>query len=183
MAQANKRAEEILEVARQNSDEGELDVDSVQINLQEDERIRLSEAMTEYNELKSSYKEEILDRIFEEALRRVKKFVDSDDYPKELRSLIIEAGITLGGGELTVEVKQDDIDLLKYGLLNESDGKIKEVTDKMTIIKSSHIPINTIGGVRVINPETKAIVDNTFEGRLRRIKEQKRSEIENMVFG
>jgi len=113
--QASKRADEVMEAAKQESSYDEnVDRSRIKDSHQATDRERVSEAMSEYTSLLSSYKAEIMDSIYQETLRRVKIHVDSDEYLPTLEGLIVEAGIALGGREITVWVNQEDAGALEH---------------------------------------------------------------------
>jgi vacuolar-type H+-ATPase subunit E/Vma4 len=184
ITQATKRADEILEAAKQESIH-EDDVDKIRLstNHQDVDRQRVSEAISEYTVLLSSYKIEIMDSIYKEALRRVKMHVDSNEYMTTLEGLIVEAGIALGGGDLNLWVNKEDGERVGVKLLARASAEITSVTGKETKLTLNPESLETLGGVKLAQAESKATVDNTFEGRLRRLREQKQSELESMVFG
>ncbi|MFH2111001.1 MAG: V-type ATP synthase subunit E [Candidatus Bathyarchaeota archaeon] len=184
ITQATKRADEVLEAARQESSyEEDVDRSHIRDSHQATDRERVSETMSEYTALLSSYKSEILDSIYQETLRRVKMHVDSEEYLSTMEGLIVEAGIALGGGELTVWVNQEDSERASSELLARASAEVTKVTGKAARLILSQEPLEAVGGARLVQAESKATVDNTFEGRLKRLKEQRESELENMVFG
>jgi len=184
ITQAAKRADEVLEAAKQESSyEEDVDRRRIKDGHQATDQERVSEAMSEYTALMSSYKSEIMDNIYQETLRRVKVHVDSVEYSFTLEGLIVEAGIALGGGELTVWVNQEDAGKAGGQLLARASAEVSKVAGKETRLTLNKEPLETVGGARLVQAESKATVDNTFEGRLKRLKEQKESELENMVFG
>lgn len=184
ITQAAKRADEVLEVARQESSyEEDVDRSRIRDSHQATDRERVSETMSEYTALLSSYKSEILGSIYQETLRRVKMHVDSEEYLSTLEGLIMEAGIALGGGELTVRVSQEDSVRASSELLARASAEVTKVTGKETRLTLNREPLEALGGARLAQAESKAMVDNTFVGRLKRLKEQRESELENMVFG
>lgn len=184
ITQAAKRADEVLEVARQESSyEEDVDRSRIRDSHQATDRERVSETMSEYTALLSSYKSEILESIYQETLRRVKIHVDSEEYLSTLEGFIMEAGIALGGGELTVWVRQEDSERASSELLARASAEVTKVTGKETRLTLNREPLEALGGAKLAQAESKATVDNTFVGRLKRLKEQRESELENMVFG
>ena len=182
--QASKRADEILEAAKQESSYDEnVDRSRIRDSHQATDRERVREAMSEYTALLSSYKAEIMDSIYQETQRRIKIHVDSDEYLPTVEGLIVEAGIALGGGEITVWVNQEDAGRASGELLAMASAEVTKVTGKETRLTLSHEHLDAVGGARLVQTESKAAVDNTFQGRLKRLREQKQSELEKMVFG
>ncbi len=182
--QASKRADEILEAAKQESSYDEnVDRSRIRDSHQATDRERVSEAMSEYSALLSSYKAEIMDSIYQETLRRIKIHVDSDEYLPTVEGLIVEAGIALGGGEITIWVNQEDAGRASGELLAMASAEVTKVTGKETRLTLSPEHLEAVGGARLVLTESKAAVDNTFQGRLKRLREQKQSELEKMVFG
>lgn len=184
MAQVSKRADEILEAAKQESSyDAEVDRKRIRDGYQSTDRERVSEAMSEYSSLLSSYKAEIMESIYQETLRRIKVHVDSPEYLSTLEGLAVEAGIALGGGEIAVMVNQEDAGRVSGELLERASAEVAKVTGKETRLTLSPEHIEAVGGARLVQAESKAAVDNTFEGRLKRLREQRQSELEKMVFG
>lgn len=182
--QAKNRANEILEETEQNVRfDKEVDKSQIKENQKINNIDRVSERVFEHSSMLSSYKDEILEKIYQEALRRVKTHVESEEYLSTLSGLIAEAGIALGGGSIVVRLNEEDAKKIEGKLLETAQAKIENATGNETKLVLSLEPLDTIGGVRLVHEESRAIIDNTFEGRLKRLVEQNQSKIESMMFG
>ena len=122
-------------------------------------------------------KEKYIQQTFEIALNDLKKLSDSSDYPRILSSLIVDAGIGLGGGDLMAKVREVDLALIKPDdLADEITSKIGTNTNLELVVAVG----SPIGGAIVQQGSTW--VDNTFESIFERKKRDIRTEVARILF-
>ncbi len=125
-------------------------------------------------------KEEEITKTFTSAKEELKKFVSKPAYTKVLSSLIVEAGIAIGGGNLLVKARKADKAKLK-----ELANLAKEVTKKSgtkSSLKLATETINSIGGVIVHLDDESITIDNTFEARLEQKYRSIRTDVAKSLF-
>jgi vacuolar-type H+-ATPase subunit E/Vma4 len=150
--------------------------------IEESKRKRMAEEKTEHLRRLQSYKTEIIDSVFDKALQRLKEYSETKQYKKSLKKLIIEAGISIGGGDLMVSVNDRDQKNVSKRFLTQTAKKIEEKTNTKTHLQLAKEPLNSLGGAVISKAKESATVDNTFEERLNRKKKQISGELENILF-
>jgi V/A-type H+-transporting ATPase subunit E len=121
-------------------------------------------------------KEEQLNSVFEEAVARLKKFVDSKGYSSYLLSFVEEAAKNIESNKLVIYVNSKDQKLLKT---NQLEDLSKKLDKKLTLSKET---IECTGGCIVKTQDGKLSHDNTFENRLQVLKPNIRVKLEKMLF-
>lgn len=142
----------------------------------------ISEAKMNSKRMKLEAREEIIEESFKKAREQLKKMVaDSDvDYVASLKKIIIEASTEIGGGELILCLKEEDVATIK----KEIKSLEKEVTDKTgqkTTLKIGE-NITAIGGAIVKTENGEIEVNNTIDARMLRFKKALRSEVAKVLF-
>ncbi|MFX0209757.1 MAG: V-type ATP synthase subunit E [Candidatus Hodarchaeota archaeon] len=138
----------------------------------------LATASLELKLIMAEKKEEILDSIFQNALDTITRLSESSDYVSILERVIIEGAIALNGGELEVFVRAEDISKINSDKLAQMVAK-EGVTANFKI---NQIDRDSIGGALIFK-EGKIWVDNTFEARLERRREDIRTSVAEVLFG
>jgi len=122
-------------------------------------------------------KEEIINEVFDEALKRLQRYTLTEDYMNCLFRLILEASGQIRSDTLIIRLNERDSKIL-------TEEKINEFSRRMGIklIKSEET-VDCIGGVIVMTPDERIVVDNTFENRLRLLKDSLRVRVAEILFG
>lgn len=127
-----------------------------------------------------SEKERLVTSVLDEVKTRLKALSKSKKYILILETIIVDAGIVLGGGELEVLLNKRDSTLpLKLSMLAKT---IAEKTGTKTQLKLSKQKIETLGGAVVKTLDGRIIVDNTFEAILKRREKELRFKIARILF-
>ncbi len=92
---------------------------------------------------------------------------DEARYLETLRGLVGRAALQIEQTALTVRANLHDLKLLKAHWTD-----IEQAVPAGTALKLDEEPIETLGGVLVISDDARIRVDNTFEGRLARLRER-----------
>ncbi|MEX2739468.1 MAG: V-type ATP synthase subunit E [Candidatus Wukongarchaeota archaeon] len=137
-------------------------------------KIRLAEKMRKLKAM-----EEHIDKAFEETLESLRELARTSDYKEILANFIVEGGIGLGGGELKVMARKEDIKDINAGQLAEV---IAKETGNETTVSLSEANVNCAGGVIVQLKDGSIIIDNTFEARLERDRRDLRVKIAKILF-
>ncbi len=142
----------------------------------------ISEAKMNSRRMELEAREEVIEETFQKAEEKLKKIASSKspEYIESLKEIITEAAIEIGGGELVVLLKKDDVAKIKDSIKSIAN----DVTEKISVKTSLEIGdnINTIGGAIVKTKNGEIEVNNTIESRLSRFKKTMRSEVAKVLF-
>jgi len=156
-AEAKSKSDEIL---NQGKKEAEL----------EKQRI-LANAKLQAKKIKLDVKEKIIEKSFSLAEEKLKELVSSEEYEKILKDLIREAISTLGREDLEVLCRKEDEKI------------VKKIIKDLSGVELAKDNISTIGGVIVRSKDRQVQVDNTFEARLTRMRDDLRIKVAKILFG
>ena len=117
-------------------------------------------------------REAVIDEIFESAKEELASFTKSKDYKPFLTSLVKTSAISLGGGDLNVEVRSEDKTKLTAEVLKSTATAVSKETGEKTTIKVSSSNLKALGGLKVVRADNKLFADNTFEKILERSNEE-----------
>ena len=174
---AEAKAKEILKDAKTEA-EKRRNSRLVEAKQKSEQEYRKTESLTaiEIRNISLRAKEEQLNSIFDEAVGRLKKFVDSKHYSDCLLAFVAEAAKNIESDKLVVYVNSKDKKLLKKDTLEDLSKKLeKELT-----LSEEHL--DCMGGCIVKTPDGTLSNDNTFENRLQVLKPNIRIELEKMLF-
>lgn len=121
-------------------------------------------------------KEKYINDVFDQALKFLKKFVESENYSSWLLASVEKAVKNFDSDQPVVYVNSNDHKFLKNGNLNQLSKKVK----KKLIIATENL--DTIGGFMIQTPDGKKSHNNTFENRLQSIKSDLRNKIAKILF-
>lgn len=141
----------------------------------------ISEAKMNSRRLELEAREEIIETAFNKANEELKDIASSSDnkYISSLSRMIKEAATEIGGGDLIVQVKEED--KAKITNLNSIASEIQSETEKNTNLTLGE-SINTIGGAVLKTKNGEIEVNNTIEARILRFKKNLRSEVAKTLF-
>lgn len=180
VSKAREKAQKILDEAKEEAKkEAEEIINKKKAEAESQARRILSEAKLEARLKILNAKEQLISEVFEEAIKRLKEFSQSTQYKTALENLIKDAAMIIGGGELEILFPENtnvDLDLTRIS------SEVEKQTRKSTSFTISKDRIKSIGGVIVRSKDQLLTVDNTFEARLERLREQLRVNIANLLF-
>lgn len=183
LKEANQKAEEIKSEARREADaksdkiieEGKREAKSIVKKI-------LSNARMKARRKKLEFKDEMCQRVFEEAKDKLLELKENQEKYKEiLKKLIKEGGLAVGGGDLEVLVSKSE-DLLTQELIEEIGREISEETGKDTQLTLKKELKGKTGGAIVRRSDGSMQSDNTFEARLERMRDSLRTEVTKILF-
>ena len=114
--------------------------------------------------------EELVNSIMDESVEKIKEMKNTEKYERALEHLIRGAVEAVGGEKFKISCSTEDRE--KVSRISARIGRELGVE-----ISLEPEPINTVGGVKVKNEDGSAVLDNTVEARLERM----RSEIRVMI--
>lgn len=165
---AEKEKEKILEAANKQS----------QMRYQQ----IISEAKMNARRMELEAREEIIEEAFSKAEEKLAEIASSDStqYIESLKKIIKEAAIEIGGGDLLVMLKEEDIPKIKDSISSLEDSVTSETGNTTKLEIGDTIP--HIGGAILKTRNGEIEVNNTIEARMLRFKKNLRSEVANVLF-
>jgi V/A-type H+-transporting ATPase subunit E len=127
-------------------------------------------------------REEIIESAFKRAEEELKTIASTDnkEYKESLKKAIEEASIEIGGGDLVLSLKEEDIAKIKDAI-PAIEKEIEKSTGTKTTLEIGE-NISTIGGAVVKTKNGEIEVNNTIEARMLRFKKVLRSEVAKVLF-
>ena len=161
----------------------------------------ISEAKMNARRAELGAKEEVIEEAFSKATEDLTNMANTNDseYVDALVEMIKEAAVEIGGGDLIVLLKQEDIPkvqdklesivgLIKALIKREKPSDLSAIatevsleTDVETTLEIGE-PIDTIGGAILRTRNGEIQVNNTIESRMLRFKKSLRSEVAKTLF-
>ena len=215
MSEAQSKADENIQeaqakaetIVQQGEKKAEATKNQISLNGQKQADMRyqqiISEAKMNARRSELEAKEEVIEAAFNKATEELTQIASTDDekYINSLIAMIKEAATEIGGGNLIIQLKEDDIPKVKSNLetiasdvksiitRNKKDNlnldniakDVSSTTSTQTKLEIGE-PINTIGGVIVKTKNEDIEVNNTIEARLLRNKKNLRSEVAKTLF-
>jgi len=142
----------------------------------------ISEAKMNSRRMGLDAREEVIEESFKKAEEKLKEiaFSESVEYKESLNEIITEAAQEIGGGEMIISLKQEDVPKIKDSIPS-IEADLKDKTGNETKIEIGD-NINTIGGAILKTKNGDIEVNNTIEARLLRFKKSLRSEVAQVLF-
>ena len=161
----------------------------------------ISEAKMNARRAELGAKEEVIEEAFSKATEDLTNMANTNDpeYVDALIEMIKEAAVEIGGGDLIVFLKEEDISKVEGKLehiiglikslitrerpsdLNNIAAEVSNETDVETTLEIGE-PIDTIGGAILRTRNGEIQVNNTIESRMLRFKKSLRSEVAKTLF-
>ena len=161
----------------------------------------ISEAKMNARRAELGAKEDVIEEAFSKATEDLTNMANTNDpeYVDALVEMIKEAAVEIGGGDLIVLLKEEDIPKVNDKLeiivglikslikkeeptdLNIISAAVSLETDVETTLEIGE-PIDTIGGAILRTGNGEIQVNNTIESRMLRFKKSLRSEVAKTLF-
>lgn len=181
--EAKDKAADILDSARKRAEEMKMSELEQIKKLVEDKSVQdLAEKKVAHHRRLQSYKSQTIDDVFDRVKDELQQYVKKPAYIETLRKLIVESGVALGGGRLSVTVNETDRKKMKKDLVKKLPKTIQDKANNKTEMILDEKSSRTIGGAVVSAVDQQASIDNTFEARLERVKEAAKAELEAILF-
>jgi V/A-type H+-transporting ATPase subunit E len=142
----------------------------------------ISEAKMNSRRAELEAREGIIESAFKNAEEELQKIAStsSEEYKDSLKKIITEASVEIGGGDLILSLKEEDVAKIKDAIPS-IEKEIEEKTGNKTTLETGE-NINTIGGAVVKTKNGNIEVNNTIEARMQRFKKVLRSEVAKVLF-
>jgi V-type H+-transporting ATPase subunit E len=125
-------------------------------------------------------KEELVSRIFAEAEKKMEETRSSQDYLDMILNLIAE-GVASIGGDVTVQFGEKDRDIFTPDAVSAIESHVKESLENDIQLQFQCVGSSISAGVIVTSKDGRIIVDSSFFNRLRRLKEELRGEVSDIL--
>lgn len=120
-------------------------------------------------------KEEMIQKAFEEAEKKLAEITSSKEYSRIMMNVIKEGVESISGNSAEVVIRKEDVEISK-AVLGELSKKLKvDIT-----LSGNHI--ESQGGAIIRSKDGKIEVNNTFESRMRRMRDELRSKVARVLF-
>ena len=176
IGEAKKFAAEVIQRARM---EGQKEGEGIYANTQDEirtlEKKKLSEARRNSQLQILKVKNDLIAKVFHDALNKIKDLEGKEAYHKSLRELIEKSAQQLGSQELKIELNENDWthhSSLLHGLKLEPHVKIT----------AEKLNIPSVGGFIISTADEKIKLDNTVEARLNFMEKNLRKEVAKILF-
>ena len=117
---------------------------------------------------------EIIEKVFENALSKISKFVRDENYAKVLEKLFLEGLNIVESKNVYVDISENDSEIFQKILPD-----LEKKCDVKIVVKNR---IKSVGGLIIYNPDRTIVIDNTFETRLDKIKDKLRPMVYRILF-
>ena len=193
-ADAQQKADEILSKATAQCDEisaaGEVKAEEEKQQIlssaekQADMKYQqiISEAKVNSRRKELESREELIEKAFRVASEKIEKQAseNSTNYVDSLKTMVKDASVQVGGSQLEILVREDDVDNINSMIDEVSEYVTKETGNETSFIIGE--PIDIIGGAIVKTVDGEIEVKNTIEARMLRYKKYLRSEVAKKLF-
>jgi len=125
-------------------------------------------------------KEELVSRIFAEAENRLEQLRGSQAYIDIIYKLI-QAGVASIGGDAIVEFGEKDKTIFTPETISSIEFSILKSLGKSLQLQFRCVGNDVSAGVIIRSRDGRAIIDNSFSGRLKRLKEELRGKVSEML--
>ncbi|MGL4670422.1 MAG: V-type proton ATPase subunit E [Methanobacteriaceae archaeon] len=147
----------------------------------------LSEAKMNSRRAELGAREELIEDAFEKAKEELTDIASTSDskYTDSLVAIVKEAALEIGGGDLVLYVKTDDIGKIEGSIASIASDIKAETGNDTNITVSDNIDgksVNIIGGAIVKTKDGDIEVNNTIEARMLRFKKVLRAEVAKVLF-
>ncbi len=125
-------------------------------------------------------KEELVDRIFAEAENRLIQLRGSKDYVYIIFRSIEEAVTTINGDAI-IGFGEKDSDIFTPDYISSIKSRVAESLGENLQLQFQCVGDKISAGVIIKSKDGKVIIDNSFSSRLRRLKEEMRGKVSEML--
>ncbi len=184
LQEAREKAEEKKESAKKEAErEKEKIIEKGKREAEIRGRRILAGVRQENRQKKLSIKEDIIQEVWEKSEDELFSLKDNEGkYRNVLKHLIEEGGKALDGGELIVRISEDDDGIFSKKILKDISKEISEEIGEKTSIEVSSDLSGSKGGVVIEKKQGNVSIDNTFEARIKRMKQSLRPKLAEILF-
>ena len=183
ISKATAESEKILaegQVQAENEKQSILDSAEKQADMKYQQVISEAKVNARRKELEA--REELIEKAFRVASEKIEKQAsdNSANYVESLKTMIKDASLQVGGNQLEILVREDDVENVK-SMIDEVSKYVASESGKETSFIIGE-PIDIIGGAVVKTVDGEVEVKNTIEARMLRYRKYLRSEVAKTLF-
>ena len=183
ISKATAESEKILaegQVQAENEKQSILDSAEKQADMKYQQVISEAKVNARRKELEA--REELIEKAFRVASEKIEKQAsdNSANYVESLKTMIKDASLQVGGNQLEILVREDDVENVK-SMIDEVSKYVASESGKETSFIIGE-PIDIIGGAVVKTVDGEVEVKNTIEARMLRYGKYLRSEVAKTLF-
>ncbi len=180
---AKKESEEIIAEAEKKAEQEKEKIQEKGMKEAKKQKQRiLSNARRDARQKKLEVREEFIDEVFEKTEKRLEDLREDDEYEGILKDLIIDGGITVGGGNIDVLILEGDEKKISSEDKEEIEKEISDETGKDTELNLKTELKDAKGGTIVKRSDGSVSCNNTFSKRLSRKRNSIRPKIAEILF-
>ncbi len=178
-AEARKLVEESVAQARAVADAEARDVEAKLARERQvfDASLRLEERMR-----RLAVQGRLIDEAFAKALERLRSR-EGYDYRAVLRRFAVEAIASMRGDAFVLHLARADHDAMRGALPAETAAAVRETSGRAVTVTAAERPGPFEGGLVVESADGRQRVDSSFAGRLRRMRDDLRFDVADVLFG
>lgn len=125
-------------------------------------------------------KEELVSRIFTEAESKLEKLRGSEVYMDTI-SKLIEEGVAGINGDVIVEFGEEDKGIFTPEAMSSMESRVAKSLGRDLQLEFRCVGNNVSAGVVIRSRDGRIVIDNSFAGRLKRLKEELRGKVSEML--
>lgn len=167
---AREEAEEIIQQQRAK----------IQPSIDMDIKKITASAEMEARKILLQKKEELVSRIFDEARRKLEEMHGSDFYINLIVKSIID-GVSTIGNELDIEFGEQDKNIFTPEMLSSIESRIKKTLNQNVKLNFKCVGNVISAGIIIKSKDGRVILDNSFSSLIRRLKEELRGKISEIL--
>ncbi|AEG18978.1 V-type proton ATPase subunit E [Methanobacterium paludis] len=185
-ATIQKAQEETTAILEEGKNKAQMESEKILENAEKQANMKyqqlISEAKMNSKRMELEAREEIIEESFRKAREELKKIASTstEEYIKSLKNMVKEASVEIGGGELVVLLKEEDVANIKKEIKSIENDVTDKTGQKTTIEIGENI--KAIGGAIVKTKNGEIEVNNTIDARMLRFKKALRSEVAKVLF-
>ncbi|MFX1284439.1 MAG: V-type ATP synthase subunit E [Promethearchaeota archaeon] len=190
--EANQQAKEIVQNAKEEAtkilnqarSESERIAQKILVEIEKEEEQKAQRELSRLRIISkieiNNVKEMLLKQILANSLKRIQEWKDkkSEEYCSALIDLIVQGGVSLEGGELTVKLTPEDVSLID---IKDIQSKIMKASGNKTSLKVTTTESDLDEGGAIICKESLSVF-NTIEARLSRREDFIRDKVHAILF-
>ncbi len=113
-------------------------------------------------------REQVIESLMTDLRTELQKYTKDKKYAKTLENFFMEGALAIGGGDLVLELRDEDKPLFSKEKLAELAKKVEKETGNPTTVELADGSLKTLGGLKVSAKDGSVWVDNTFESKIDR---------------
>jgi len=181
-SKAQIEADKILEDAKREAEKRKNEI--IKKGEKEAEMIKnriIAEARLNARKKMLKERENLIEMAIEKLKEDLITLPEKEEYSTLLFKLIIEGIISVGGGEVVLELNERDYETIDSKVLWAIENEMEKLLEKPAIVKKGEV-VNIIGGCIVKTSDNSKICDNSLEAVFERNLEDIKVKVAELLF-